>query len=90
MKKLLWIIIIGLIFVNNAYSDDIYSQDNRKKSEINYWLENDCLRKLHTKVNKKELIFFEKKIYKEIQAAFNIAKNSKFPRNSESKKKLYA
>ena len=33
----------------------------RKKSEIDYWLKNDCLRKLHTKVNKKKLIFFEKK-----------------------------
>ena len=34
MKKLLGIIIIGLIFVNNAYSNDPYSEKNRKKSEI--------------------------------------------------------
>ena len=34
MKKLLGIIILSLIFVNNAYSDNIYSQENRKKSEI--------------------------------------------------------
>ena len=34
MKKLLGIIIIGLIFVNNAYSNDPYSEENRKKSEI--------------------------------------------------------
>ena len=34
MKKLLGIIILGLIFVSNAYSDDPYSEENRKKSEI--------------------------------------------------------
>ena len=34
MKKLLGIIILGLIFVSNAFSNDIYSQENRKKSEI--------------------------------------------------------
>ena len=34
MKKFLGIIILSLIFVNNAYSDDIYSQENRKQSEI--------------------------------------------------------
>ena len=34
MKKLLGIIILGLIFVTNAYSDDPYSEENRKKSEI--------------------------------------------------------
>ena len=62
----------------------------RKKSEIDYWLKNDCLRKLQTKVNKKKLIFFEKKINKEIETAFNVAKKSKFPKNSESRKKLYA
>ena len=62
----------------------------RKKSEINYWLKNDCLKKLHSTVNKKELVFFESKINKEIETAFDIAKKSKFPRNSESKNKLYA
>ena len=34
MKKILGIIITGLIFVNNAYSNDPYSEKNRKKSEI--------------------------------------------------------
>jgi hypothetical protein len=34
MKKLLGIIILSLIFVNNAYSYDLYSEENRKKSEI--------------------------------------------------------
>ena len=34
MKKLLGIIILGLIFVGNAYSNDPYSEKNRKKSEI--------------------------------------------------------
>jgi TPP-dependent pyruvate/acetoin dehydrogenase alpha subunit len=62
----------------------------RKKTEIDYWLRNDCLKKLHTKVNEKKLINFEKKINKEIHTAFEIAKKSKFPSNSENKKKLYA
>ena len=34
MKKILGIIILSLIFVGNAFSNDIYSQENRKKSEI--------------------------------------------------------
>lgn len=34
MKKLLGIIILGLIFVGNAYSNDPYSEENRKKSKI--------------------------------------------------------
>lgn len=34
MKKLLVIIILSLIFVGNAFSNDIYSQENRKKSDI--------------------------------------------------------
>ena len=34
MKKLLSIIVLSLIFVGNAYSNDPYSEKNRKKSEI--------------------------------------------------------
>ena len=34
MKKLLGFIILSLIFVGNAYSNDPYSEENRKKSEI--------------------------------------------------------
>ena len=34
MKKILSIIVVSLLLNGNAYSNDIYSQENRKKSEI--------------------------------------------------------
>ena len=50
----------------------------RKKSEIDYWLKNDCLRKLQTKVNKKKLIFFEKKLIKKLKLHLMLLKNQSF------------
>jgi len=34
MKKLLGIVVLGLLLSGNAYADDTYSEENRKKSEI--------------------------------------------------------
>tara|TARA_Y100001935_G_C17304264_1_gene511244 strand:- start:1207 stop:2199 length:993 start_codon:yes stop_codon:yes gene_type:complete len=62
----------------------------RGKKEIDYWLNNDCLKKIYSRVNVKKIKILEKKIDKEIDAAFKFAKKSKFPNKSESKRKLYA
>jgi len=66
----------------------------RNKSEIKYWLNKDCLKKIKKKIvrkyNEKLLSNLERSINKEINLAFQFAKRSKFPKNTDSKKKLYA
>jgi len=66
----------------------------RSKSEINFWKKN-CQVEIYKKkilkiINKDKLLFFEKKIQKEINNAFYYAEKSKFPDKKEFNKYIYA
>jgi len=67
----------------------------RPKKEVNYWIKNDPLKSLEKKINKSKkisnLIKKEKsKIIKEINKAFFIARNSKYPNYKITNKDVYA
>ena len=66
----------------------------RPTSQIKYWRRNDPIlninKVVHKKFSKTKLITIENKLKKEIEAAFNFAKKSKFPSEIEAFKGNYA
>ena len=66
----------------------------RPTSQIKYWRKNDPILNIsnvvHKKFSKTKLINIENKLKKEIEAAFNFAKKSKFPSEIEAFKGNYA
>ena len=62
----------------------------RSKKELNYWKKNDPIEKYKNKLNKNKLLLIENSVNKEIDSAFSFAEKSKFPKQKEAYKGLYA
>ena len=62
----------------------------RSIKEVDYWLKNDPIKKLHSKIiNKKHLVSIEKEIMLEIDNAFKYAKKQKFPNKIDAYRGVY-
>lgn len=62
----------------------------RENSEFQKWKKKDPIIKLEKKINKKKIELIKKKLKKEISEAFVHAEKSKFPKQSDAYKGIYA